>query len=210
MSGRRWLPAEYLLPLACLASAAVLAASELMVTFELTPPGGEAQRALDAIDRHSGALLVLAAFAVVGVCIAVVTGSKPAAMAVAACGVVSLLIFLLADLPDAGQIGDISDEELVFINAKTEPQAGFWLELLGAVGLALTGIALATLSPDQLRAPLDGMRPGRRGERLARGPGAKAPGPGAGGRPAHMGNPDRGSGGSTERGDQQLFDRERR
>lgn len=202
MSGRRWFRAEYLLPLACLASAAVLAASELMVTFELTPPGGEAQRALHAIDRHSGALLVLAAFAVVGVAIAVATGSKPAAAGVAACGIVSLLIFLLADLPDAGQIGDIGDEQLVFINAEAEPQAGFWLELLGAVGLALSGMALATLTPEQLRAPLGAIRSGRRGERPARGSGRT-------GDPAGAGNPSSGDDAGPVDREHEVFDRER-
>ena len=49
-------------------------------------------------DRHGNALIVLAVFAIGALAIAVFTGSKPAAIAVAACGGVALLIFLIGDL----------------------------------------------------------------------------------------------------------------
>ena len=90
-----------LLPLAVLISAIVLFASELMTTFEFTPQGGEVQLEQQAADRHGNALMVVAAFAVIALVVAVLTGSKPAATAVAVAGVVALLIFLLLDLPDA-------------------------------------------------------------------------------------------------------------
>ena len=69
---------------------------------------------------------MLAGFALIALVIAVAAGSKPAATAVAICGAGALLIFL--------------------------PAAGFWLELAGALVLAICGGALATLSSDQLRA----------------------------------------------------------
>jgi len=141
---------EILLPLACLASALVLGFSELLTTFELTPPGGEALQVIDASERHSYALLILALFAIFALAVAVMSGSKPAAFAVAAAGAVALLIFLLGDLPRAGQIGTLDDPSQSFIDAEAVPQAGFWLELLGALGLAVSGAALATLTPDQL------------------------------------------------------------
>ncbi len=78
------------------------------------------------------------------------SGSKAAAFAVAAAGAVALLIFLLGDLPRAGQIGTLDDPRQSFIDAEAVPQAGFWLELLGALGLAVSGAALATLTPEQL------------------------------------------------------------
>jgi hypothetical protein len=134
---------EMLLALACAAGAAALGASELMDTFLLTPPGGEAERALEAADRHNYALLVLAVFALGALLAALLTGSQVAYFAVAAAGVVALLIFLIGDLPDANKIGTIDDEG--FVDAKAEPQAGFWLELVGSLVLAVCGIALATL-----------------------------------------------------------------
>jgi hypothetical protein len=142
--------AEILLPIACLASALVLGMSELLTTFELTPPGGEPLEVIDASERHSYALLILAMFAIFTLAVAVMSGSKPAAFAVAAAGAVALLIFLLGDLPRAGQIGTLDDPAQSFIDAEAVPQAGFWLELIGALGLAVSGAALATLTPEQL------------------------------------------------------------
>ena len=118
-----------------LRSAAIaLGASELMDTFDLTPPGGEALQASQAIDRHHGAILVLAVFAIVALAVAVMTGSKPAAVAVAVCGGIALLIFLIDDLPDANKIGTLDDARQSFVDAKAQPQDGFWLELAGSPG----------------------------------------------------------------------------
>ena len=156
MSGERRFRVERLLPIACLAAAGLLIASELMTTFEFTPPGAEALASQSAGDRHAYAQIVLAIFAIVSMAIALSSGSKAAAMAVAACGVIALLIFLLLDLPDAGNVGTLDDSRQTFATAEAVPQAGFWLQLIGALGLAICGAALATLTPDQLR----GLRPG--------------------------------------------------
>ena len=167
---RRGLRLERLLPVACLVAAGLLIASELMTTFEFVPPGGEAISSQSAGDRHSYAQIVLAAGAIIAVGAAVFNGSKPAAVAVAACGVIALLIFLLLDLPDANNVGTLDDARQSFFNAEAVPQPGFWLQLVGALGLSITGIALATLSPEQLQE----LRPGgdaderRRDDREAR------------------------------------------
>jgi hypothetical protein len=142
-----------LLPIAVLASAVCLFASELMTLFEFTPEGGIAQCAIDNGARHSNAQMVVAGFAVVGVLMAVLAGSRPAAYAVAAMGILALLIFLIADLRFANTVGTLSEEcgaGSSFFDAKAVPQGGFYLELAGALGLAVTGIALATLTPAQL------------------------------------------------------------
>lgn len=155
------LRAELLLPLACAGGCAMLAASEFMDTFNLNGPGPSLQVVQTAVDQHHYALLVLAGFALVALAIAVVAGSKPAATAVAVCGAGALLIFLLIDLPDAGRVDTIAN----FTEAKAEPATGFWLELAGALVLAICGGALATLSPDQLRAyarTVEGGRPSSR------------------------------------------------
>jgi hypothetical protein len=149
-SARRRRPplrAEHLLPLACAGACALLAASEFMNTFNVDGPGPTPQAVQTAADQHHYALLVIAAFALVALAIAVLAGSKPAATAVAMFGAAALLIFLLVDLPDAGKVGTIAN----FTQAKANPTTGFWLELTGALVLAICGTALATLSPDQLR-----------------------------------------------------------
>jgi hypothetical protein len=140
--------AEVVLPIVIFCGAVVLAASEFMIAFEFTPPGGEVQMEQTVADRHSYAMLVLSVFAVIALVGALVTASRPAAFAVAALGGLALLLFLVLDLPDAGKIGPLED----FITAKAEPQIGFWLEALGAIALGLGGVAFATLSTEQLRA----------------------------------------------------------
>jgi hypothetical protein len=146
---------ERLLPLACVAGAGALFASELMTTFQLsTNTGGVCN--IDALPRHYFALGILAIFAVIAVVIAVVGASKPAAIAVGIAGVIALILFLTIDLPHANNAGTVEGcseaSELAFTTAKAIPQAGFWLEMVGALSLALSGVALGTLNPDQLRA----------------------------------------------------------
>jgi hypothetical protein len=147
---------ERLIPFAVVAAAAVLFASNLMTTFELVPPGGEALAEQTAADQHGYVQMVLAVLGVVAALVAIPSGSKPMAMAAAACGVIALLIFLLFVMPDANSVGTLDDPRQNFFEAEAEPRAGFWLELLGALGLALSGCALATLTSDQLKT----LRPG--------------------------------------------------
>ncbi len=153
-------PLIRLLPLACLVAAVCLFASELMTTFEFVQPGGAALDSQSGADRHGFGLALIAAFAIGALAVAVLTGSKPAATAVAVAGGVALLAFLLVDLPDANAVGTLDDAGQSFFDAEAVPQGGFWLELAGALALAVTGTALATLAPDQLA----GLRPGGRSQ----------------------------------------------
>ncbi len=151
-----------LLPVAVIAAAICLFASELMTMFEFRPPGGESLCAQDAGDRHSNAQMVIAGFAVIGTLVAVFSGSRPAAISVAAMGVLALLIFLISDLRVANSAGSLSEacgaSQGFLFEAEAVPQGGFYMELVGALALAVTGIALATLTPAQLSS----LRPARR------------------------------------------------
>jgi len=148
---------ERLLPFACVVAAAALFASELMTTFQFEGgalASGNGLCTQVASDRHHFALGVLAIFAIGAVLIAVLGASKPAAMAAAGAGLLALLLFLIIDLPDANNVGELSGCSAStagsFVTAKAVPQAGFWLEMVSALALALSGAALATLTPDQL------------------------------------------------------------
>jgi hypothetical protein len=144
---------ERLLPLSCLAAAVVLGASELMTTFQVSATGNVPLCTLQGADRHHLAQLLLAAFGGFSAIVAVLGGSRPAARATAAAGVIALLLFLIIDLPHANNVGSVSascDLAASDVTAKAIPQAGFWLELLGSLGLAASGLALAALSPRQL------------------------------------------------------------
>ncbi len=133
--------AERLLPpMLGLVGALMLIASEFADTFEYRA-GNAVLEVSRAGDRHDYALLLLGVFAIVALLAALATRSKPAAVAVAAAGAVALLLFLLIDLPDAGAVGTFAG----FVQGKAHPQAGFWLELIGAVFLLIGGTTLAVM-----------------------------------------------------------------
>ena len=158
---------ERLLPLAIVGGALILIGSEFTDTFRLEAPGDTTLGLEEASDRHSWAILVLGLCTLAAVTIAVLNGSKPAAMATAIFGVAALLLFLLIDLPDAGKVGTFDSPNNPFVQTKAEPEGGFWLLLVGSLVVAVCGIALATLSAEQLRA----LRPGAPGARRGRGSG---------------------------------------
>ena len=144
---------ETLLIIACAAAAAMLAASQFTDIFHLTPPGGEALKAIDASDQHGYATLVLAIFSLILMVVAVYARGEQlgqvAAVAIAVCGVIALLIFLIGDLPKVNNVGTLDDPRQSFIDAEAKPVAGFWLELAGALVLTVCGAALATMRPEE-------------------------------------------------------------
>ncbi len=144
---------ETLLVFACAAGAAMLGVSQFTDIFHLTPPGGEALKAIQASDQHGYATLVLAIFALILLVVAMVARGEQlgqvAAVAIAVCGVVALLIFLIGDLPKVNNVGTLDDPRQSFIDAEAKPVAGFWLELVGALVLTVCGAALATMRPDR-------------------------------------------------------------
>jgi hypothetical protein len=144
---------ETLLVLACAAAAGMLGVSQFTDIFHLTPPGGEALKAIQASDQHGYATLVLAVFALVLLVVAMAARGEQlgqvAAVAIAVCGLVALLIFLIGDLPKVNNVGTLDDPRQSFIDAEAKPVAGFWLELVGALVLTVCGAALATMRPDR-------------------------------------------------------------
>ena len=78
------------------------------------------------------------------------SSAQMAAVAIAVCGLVALLIFLIGDLPDVNNVGTLDDPRQSFIDAEARPVAGFWLELIGSLVLTVCGAALATMQPDDL------------------------------------------------------------
>jgi hypothetical protein len=144
---------ETLLVFACAAAAAMLGVSQFTDIFHLTPPGGEALESISASDQHGYATLVLAIFALILLVATMVARGQQlgqvAAVAIAVCGVVALLIFLIGDLPKVNNVGTLNDPRQSFIDAEAKPVAGFWLELVGALVLTVCGAALATMRPGQ-------------------------------------------------------------
>ena len=168
---RREITLERLLPLAIIVGALILIGSEFTDTFRLEAAGDTTLGIEEASERHSWAILVLGLCTLAAVTIAVLNGSKPAATATAVFGVAALLLFLLIDLPDAGKTGTFDSPNNPFTQTKAEPEGGFWLVLVGSLVVAICGIALATLSPEQLRA----LRPGRAPAKPGSGTGKSKP-----------------------------------
>jgi hypothetical protein len=131
----------------------MLGVSQFTDIFHLTPPGGEALEAISASDQHGYATLVLAIFALILLVVTMAARGQQlgqvAAVAIAVCGVVALLIFLIGDLPKVNNVGTLNDPRQSFIDAEAKPVAGFWLELVGALVLTVCGAALATLKPPE-------------------------------------------------------------
>jgi hypothetical protein len=147
----------------------MLGASQFTDIFHLTPPGGEALQAISSKDQHGYATLVLAIFAVLLLVVTISARDEQrrqvAAMAVAVCGLIALLIFLIGDLPDVNKIGTLDDPRQSFIDAEAKPVAGFWLELIGSLVLTVCGAALATMRPGAAKTPGHGGRRRRRSRR---------------------------------------------
>jgi hypothetical protein len=99
-------------------------------------------------SHHSYALIpiaVLAAALAVGV---FREGSRPALLAIGLLGIVTLLIALLGDLPDANATGLAGSSSTQLVNASSSPSAGLYLETLGAVVFVITcGIAFLATGP---------------------------------------------------------------
>jgi hypothetical protein len=150
---RRLPSTETLLVLACATAAGMLGVSQFTDIFHLTPPGGEALKAIHASDQHGYATLVLAIFALILIVVAIAARGEQlgqvAAVAIAVCGLVALLIFLIGDLPKVNNVGTLDDPRQSFIDAEAKPVAGFWLELAGALVLTVCGAALATMRPNR-------------------------------------------------------------
>lgn len=141
-------PGERLLPLAAIASAVVLGISEFMTEFEVNAAGGDTLQTLQAGDRHWYAMLIIAVFAIAMIVLHTRSGARPPVMAATAVGVLAVMIFLVVDVPKVDDVGDLDEPAAGLVTARAEPQPGFWLALVGALGLTVSAGAMAALSAD--------------------------------------------------------------
>jgi hypothetical protein len=135
-----------------------------MDVFVLVAPSGEPLDVQTASERHGFAPLLLAIFAAAATIVVIFSGSRPAAVAVAAAGGVALVLLLTIDAPDLNSVGNFEDRAVGVTDARAEPRAGFWLEMVGALGLTICGSALAMLTPERRTAPARALEARRRGQ----------------------------------------------
>jgi uncharacterized membrane protein len=126
--------------------------SETLDLYRIVTPGGVTSNAPGSIqsgaDQHSWALGVIGGVIAAAALLAGWTRQRQPAWAAAALAVIALGIVLIGDIPDVTSSGLTSEIE----TAEAEAQAGFWVELVGAI-LALTGAGILAwqLSRDAAR-----------------------------------------------------------
>ena len=122
-----------------LLGAGLLILSEFLTLYEVraattVPEGGTSSVG----GHHAYALLPIATALAVMATGAVRGGSLPAAVATLVLALAAVVIVLVVDLPDVNETGLIGD---AYEQAQARPQAGFYVETLGAT-LALVGAVL--------------------------------------------------------------------
>ena len=131
---RYWPLALLLFSALCLIVAEFLTLREIKAVTAV-PAGG-----ITKGGAHHGYALAVVGIASVPMALGAARGgSRPAAIAVTVLGLVALVIVLVFDLPalnEEGLIGRTYDQ------AKAHPGPGFWLELVGALGLVGGGLAM--------------------------------------------------------------------
>ena len=98
---------------------------------------------LTGYDRHSVALLLIAAFAVV-MLVGALQGAVPAMAALAGAGLIAVLITVIGDAPDVHDTGVVGQ---VFETAAAGAGVGFYFETLGGVLLLIAGAGMLILRP---------------------------------------------------------------
>jgi hypothetical protein len=111
--------------------------------------------------HHSYALLPIAAVVAVLAIAVWRDSSRPALLAIGMLGVVALLIALLGDLPDAHASGLAGSSATHYVDARSTPSAGLYLETLGAVMLVITcGLGFIALGSPRRRSEEKAQAPG--------------------------------------------------
>lgn len=123
----------------CLVLATFTTVIEIKVGTTSRIPGRDTH--LSGWDRHGPALLIIAAFAV-AMLAGALRGARPAMIALAVLGLVTLGIAAIGDVPDLNETGFIGE---VYEDAAAGPSAGFYLETLGGVLLLAGGALMAVL-----------------------------------------------------------------
>lgn len=126
--------------------------SQLVFAYSLNDEFGFAVSRLSLLAKHGPATTILAVVAgLAGVFLLTVMArspeeSRPTVLATgiltAGIGVAVILVFLLVDLPDAGNTGMFDAPRGGTIDVTGSATGGLWLELVGGIILLLAGAAL--------------------------------------------------------------------
>jgi hypothetical protein len=103
-------------------------------------------------SHHSFALIPIALLGMAFAAGVLRDGSRSALLSLGLLGIVTLLIALLIDLPDADATGLAGSGANHFVSASSTPSAGLYLETLGGAVLVITcGVSLMAIGAPTLR-----------------------------------------------------------
>jgi hypothetical protein len=123
-----------------LLGALLLVIAEFTTLFEVhTAISSGAVASVNTGSHNSYALVPIAVLALLLTVSGWRARSRSALGALAALGLIALLISLVGDLPDAQATGLIGSASRSFTSASSSPSAGLYLETLGAVALLIAG-----------------------------------------------------------------------
>ena len=109
-------------------------------------------KTVTAGSHHSYALIPIALLVVALAAGGLRDSSRPALLAIALLGIVTLLIALIVDLPDAHPTGLTGSGVNDFVSARSTPSAGMYLETLGGAVLVIAcGVGLMAIGAPALR-----------------------------------------------------------
>ena len=134
-----------LVGLAALA-AVLLIVSEFLPLYKVLVGALETERRSEAGWRNHAFAMLLLGLAVVPMMLGALRGARPAMWALAAIGLLVIVIALTVDLSAARESGTLR-ESVSYEDARAEPAIGFFLETLAGVLLLLAGGLMLLLTP---------------------------------------------------------------
>ena len=130
-----------MLGLAALAGAVLFIVAEFTAIYQIKAVTAVVD-SVTGYDRHGIALALLGLAALPMAFGAARRGSRPATLALAALGAITLLIAVLTDVPDIHQTGVVGEQ---YEQAVANPGLGLYLETLGGALLLMAGGGLMVL-----------------------------------------------------------------
>jgi hypothetical protein len=121
-----------------LLGALLLLVAEFTTLFDISTGAGPPVKSVGTGSHHAYALVPIALLAALLAYGVWRVGSRPALLAIGLLAVISLLIGLLGDLPDAHASGLLTGAGGHYVTASSTPSAGLYMETLGGVVLLIT------------------------------------------------------------------------
>jgi hypothetical protein len=127
-------------------AAVMLIVSEFLPLYKVVVGALETETRSEVGWRNHAFAMLLLGLAAVPMLLGSLRGARPAMWALAAIGVVVLVIALTVDLSAARESGTLRDS-VSYEDAEAQPSTGFFVETLGGVLLLLAGGLMLFLTP---------------------------------------------------------------